>query len=99
MPLIGRDPRRFGQNGDIDLLELVGEDFPVHARIDYGEVVKVKEEATACHASQGSMGTTHWLARLAFRMAMGKDLFIRAYPAPDGRQKERDLFAGIRMVK
>jgi LmbE family N-acetylglucosaminyl deacetylase len=96
MPVIGKDPRHFGQNGDIDLLELVGEDFPVHARIDYAEVIKIKEEATACHASQGSMGTSNWLVRLAFRLAAGKDLFTRAYPPPDGWLKERDLFAGVK---
>ncbi len=95
MPLIGKDPRHFGQNGDIDLLELVGEDFPVHARINYTEVVKIKEEATACHASQGSMGTSGGLMRWAFRLASGKDSFTRAYPEPEKGLKERDLFAGI----
>jgi LmbE family N-acetylglucosaminyl deacetylase len=95
MPLIGKDPRHFGQNGDIDLLELVGENFPVHARIDYREVVRVKEAATACHASQGSMATSSGLMRWAFRLASGKDSFTRAYPPPDGRLRERDLFAEI----
>ena len=52
MPLFGKDPSRFGQNGDVDLLSLVGEDFPVHAQIDYRQVAEVKEAATACHASQ-----------------------------------------------
>lgn len=94
LPLFGKDPRRFGQNGDIDLLELMGEDFPVHARIDYGDVVKIKEDATACHASQGSMATSSGLMRWAFRLASGKDSFTRAYPEPEKGLKERDLFAG-----
>jgi N-acetyl-1-D-myo-inositol-2-amino-2-deoxy-alpha-D-glucopyranoside deacetylase len=96
MPLFGSDPHHFGKNGDIDLLDLVGEDFPVHTRINYGEVVRVKEQATACHASQGSMGTTNWLVSLAFRLGAGKDLFTRAYPQPNGRLNERDLFAGVK---
>ncbi len=100
MPLFGKDPRRFGQNGDIDLLEVVGEDFPVHARIQYGEVVKVNEDATACHASQGGMASSgNWAMRLAFRMAAGVDSYTRAYPEPDGGRKERDLFSGIRVLE
>jgi LmbE family N-acetylglucosaminyl deacetylase len=100
MPLFGKDPRRFGQNEDIDLLELAGEDFPVHARINYKAVVKKKEAATACHASQGGMASSgSLLLRLAFRVAAGQDSYIRAYPEPDGGPKERDLFAGVSMVK
>jgi LmbE family N-acetylglucosaminyl deacetylase len=96
MPLFGRDPRRFGQNEDIDLLELVGEEFPVHARINYREVAEQKAAATACHASQGGMASTgSLLVRLAFRVAAGQDSYIRAYPQPDGGPRERDLFAGI----
>jgi N-acetyl-1-D-myo-inositol-2-amino-2-deoxy-alpha-D-glucopyranoside deacetylase len=96
LPLFGKDPRRFGRNEDIDLLELAGEDFPVHARINYGLVAKEKAEATACHASQGGMGSSgSWLVSLAFRLASGTDSFIRAYPEPNGNEKERDLFADI----
>jgi LmbE family N-acetylglucosaminyl deacetylase len=96
MPLIGKDPRHFGQNGDIDLLELVGENFPTHARIDYSEVADLKQEATACHASQGGMGaSSSTLVRLAFRLASGSDSFMRAYPQPERGLKERDLFNGI----
>jgi LmbE family N-acetylglucosaminyl deacetylase len=96
MPLLGKDPRRFGQNEDIDLLELSGENFPVHARINYKEVVKEKEAATACHASQGGMGSSgNLLVRLAFRVAAGQDSYMRAYPEPNDGPREHDLFAGI----
>lgn len=96
LPLFGKDPRRFGQNGDIDLLELVKEDFPAHARINYSEVVKLKEEATACHASQGGMAASgNWAVRLAFRAAAGVDSYTRAYPEPNHGRKERDLFEGV----
>jgi N-acetyl-1-D-myo-inositol-2-amino-2-deoxy-alpha-D-glucopyranoside deacetylase len=97
MPLFGKDPRRFGHNEDIDLLALAGEDFPVHARIDYRQVVREKEDATACHASQGGLAASgNWLLNLAFRLASGVDTYMRAYPKPDGGPKERDLFAGVK---
>jgi LmbE family N-acetylglucosaminyl deacetylase len=96
MPLFGMDPRRFGQNEDIDLLELAGDNFPVHARINYKSVLKEKEAATACHASQGGMASSgNRFVRLAFRVAAGQDSYMRAYPEPDGGPKEVDLFAGI----
>jgi len=96
MPLFGKDPRRFGQNEDIDLLELAGENFPVHARINYKEVFKEKEAATECHASQGGMASSgSLLVRLAFRVVAGQDSYMRAYPQPDGGPRERDLFAGV----
>lgn len=96
MPLFGMDPRRFGQNKDIDLLELSGENFPVHARIDYREVIKEKEAATACHASQGGLASSgNLVVRLAFRVAAGQDAFMRAFPEPNGAHRESDLFAGI----
>jgi N-acetyl-1-D-myo-inositol-2-amino-2-deoxy-alpha-D-glucopyranoside deacetylase len=100
LPLFGKDPRRFGQNGDIDLLELAGEKFPVHARINYRPVVKAKEEATACHASQGGMASSgNWAVRLAFRVAAGVDSYTRAFPEPDGGGKESDLFSGIKVME
>jgi len=99
LPLVGKDPHRFGRNEDIDLMELAGEEFPVHARIDYSQVTKEKAEATACHASQGSMGASeNWLMNLAFRMASGTDFFTRAYPEPQGNEKERDLFTNIKIL-
>lgn len=96
MPLLGQDPRRFGQNEDIDLYSLIGQDFPVHAQIDYREVTEAKEAATACHASQGGgLSPSNFLVRWAFRLAAGKDLYTRAYPEPEDGLKERDLFNGV----
>ena len=49
LPLFGKDPRRFGKNGDIDILSIVEEgEFPVHARIDYREVDEQRQAASAC---------------------------------------------------
>lgn len=97
LPLFGRDPHRFGRNQDIDLVELVGdEDFPVQAEINYQEVRKKKEQATACHSSQldegmSSRGLVYWIMRWYER----RDYYMRAYPEPDSHTRERDLFEGI----
>ncbi len=95
MPLLGQDPRRMGQNKDIDLVALTNENFPVHAWIDYREVMAVKEAASACHASQTGMVRTGGLLRWVFRLASGKDTYMRAYPPPMPGTREHDLFAGL----
>lgn len=97
MPWFGRDPRRFGRNQDIDLVELVSDDdFPVHARINYQEVRKKKEEATACHSSQldegmSNSGLVYWILRWYER----RDYYMRACPEPEPGKIEKDLFEGI----
>jgi LmbE family N-acetylglucosaminyl deacetylase len=97
MPLFGADPRRFGRNGDIDLVSLVEEgDFPIHAKIDFRTVEDRKNEAAACHASQlgggpPRRGPLNWLWNLSGK----REHFMRAYPPPEPGTKEKDLFAGI----
>lgn len=96
MRLIGRDPRKFGTNKDIDLQSIVEVEFPIHAVINYGKYAQLRNEASACHQSQGgtrmSGGIMGWLRRL-----LGSDdKFMRAYPLPQlNEKKEKDLFAGI----
>jgi LmbE family N-acetylglucosaminyl deacetylase len=94
-PLFGKDPRRWGQNGDIDLNSLAKEDFPVHARIKYRPVRVMKESASACHASQGGMLPSRSLVRWLFRLNSGVDDFMRAYPQVENGVVERDLFEGV----
>jgi LmbE family N-acetylglucosaminyl deacetylase len=98
MPLFGQDPRHFGRNKDIDLVSLAGENFPVHARIDYREVEAAKEAATACHASQLTMGSPRGLLAWAFRRGSGIETFMRAFPEPHPGLRETDLFSGINGV-
>ena len=95
MPLVGKDPRHFGQNGDIDLYELAQDDFPVHARIDFSPVKELKEKASACHASQGGMTEQSGLLRYVLRLAAAKESFMRAYPQAGNEVRERDLFEGV----
>ncbi len=97
MPLFRRDPRRFGRNGDIDLVELAVEDFPVHAQVDYKSVTERKMAASECHASQGGVAMARGLMGMALRMSGTKENFIRALPPPlPGEPREQDLFEGIR---
>ena len=96
LPLFGKDPRKFGANGDIDLTAIAATQFPTHAAIDTRSVRQIQDDAAACHASQGgremARGLRAWLSRL-FSM---RDTFMREFPTPAaGEPIEKDLFAGI----
>jgi len=97
LPLLGRDPRKFGRNGDIDLVDIaVSGSFPVHAVVDYRTVSHKREAAAACHASQLAGGPSRrGLIGWIWNRLGGRDEFIRAYPQEPPRRRERDLFAGI----
>lgn len=92
--LFGRDPRRFGQNKDIDLVALLEEgDFPTHAVVDFRKVARQAEQAAACHASQGGERMANGPARWIQRLLGLRDQFMRAYPEPEPGTIEKDLFA------
>ena len=95
--LLGKDPRHFGRNGDIDLASIVAEgSFPTHARINCQSVAAAKEAAAACHASQlGGALPRRGLVALLSRRASYTETFMRAVPPAPARLLERDLFAGI----
>ena len=95
MPLFGKDPRKWGRNGDIDLTELIVE-FPVHARIDIRPVEEIKAEAGAQHASQGGVGMRRGLMGFITKAFGEKEDYMRAYPPVNGNHRlQRDLFDGI----
>ncbi len=95
LPLMGKDPHKWGRNGDIDLTQLAVKDFPIDATINYHSVSERKAAASACHASQGGMGPGNGQFRWLFRlMVSDNDQFMRAVPPPNGR-KEKDLFDGV----
>jgi LmbE family N-acetylglucosaminyl deacetylase len=91
--LFGKDPRKFGRNGDIDLASIAEVDFPIHARINIRPVLKKKDQASACHSSQGGrqmrQGVMGWFQFLFG----GAETFMRAYP-PAGKHEKvsKDLF-------
>jgi LmbE family N-acetylglucosaminyl deacetylase len=96
LPLLGKDPRKFGSNKDIDLTVIAESRFPIHAKIDTHDYVHLQAEASACHASQGgremSSGFQAWLSRIFRR----EDLYMRDYPVPyPGEPIEKDLFQGL----
>jgi LmbE family N-acetylglucosaminyl deacetylase len=93
LKLFGKDPRKWGRNGDIDLVSLAQVDFPVHARIDFRSVVGRKEKAGACHASQGGGQMRRGFVGMFFRMFDGFETFMRAYPPVlPGERVAEDLF-------
>jgi LmbE family N-acetylglucosaminyl deacetylase len=97
MPLVGKNPRKWGRNGDIDLKDLADVDFPVHVRLDIRSVAEIKREAGAQHASQGGVGMRQGLMGLVTRLFGESEEFMRAYPpVPEGKYKvTRDLFDPI----
>ena len=96
LKLLRKDPSKWGRNEDIDLTQLII-DYPVHARINYSSVAKRKEAASYCHASQIGPTITGGAFRWIFRLfGFGsKDLFMQAYPPPNGSKVQTDLFEGI----
>jgi LmbE family N-acetylglucosaminyl deacetylase len=91
--LFGKDPSKWGRNGDIDLVSLAEVDFPVHARIDYRSVAERKIQASACHASQGGGQMRRGFVGTFFRLFDGVETFMRAYPRVEpGARVSKDLF-------
>ncbi len=96
MPLFGRDPSRSGRNQDIDLLSIAMEDFPIDAEVDFWSVYQCKEDAAACHRSQGGGSMLmHGVFGWIFKLFGGRETFMRFYPPPTPGRRERDLFAGV----
>jgi N-acetyl-1-D-myo-inositol-2-amino-2-deoxy-alpha-D-glucopyranoside deacetylase len=94
LSLFGKDPRKWGRNNDIDLLEITEHTYPVHARINFRAVAKIKEQASACHRSQLMPGSNGVLWAI-MRLFSGPESFMRAYPPGTSTTRERDLYAEV----
>jgi len=93
MPLFGKDPTKWGRNGDINLKELAEVDFPVHVRMHTKSVAEIKTRASAQHASQGGIQMRRGLMGFVMRMFGEREDFMRAYPpVTDGFKRKYDLF-------
>jgi N-acetyl-1-D-myo-inositol-2-amino-2-deoxy-alpha-D-glucopyranoside deacetylase len=93
LPLIGKDPHKFGSNGDIDITAIAEVDFPTNARINIRSVLKKKDQAGACHASQGGGRLGGNLVSLLMRMFNNNETFMRAWPPVEpGAKVTKDLF-------
>lgn len=96
LSLTGKDPTKWGRNGDINLKELAEVEFPVHVRLDIRSVSEIKKQAGAQHASQGGVGMRRGLMGFVTRVFGEKEDYMRAYPPVNGRfRKKHDLFDGL----
>ena len=91
--ILGKDPRKWGRNGDIDLQSIVDVQFPTHVKVSVRSVWKEKGEASACHNSQGGGrfrgGIIGWFGKLVGEY----ETYMRAYPPFQGNEKmASDLF-------
>lgn len=94
MPLLGKDPKKFGNNQDIDIAEIAAVEFPIHTRIRIRSVAEVKEKAGACHASQGGGRMGGGILTVLLRLFEADETFMRAYPpVQQGEKVSRDLFS------
>ncbi|MBI4283887.1 MAG: PIG-L family deacetylase [Chloroflexi bacterium] len=99
MPLFGQNPRRFGRNKDIDLSRMIGMEYPVHAVIHLTkQAIEMRNKAAACHASQGGgqiRSGQFRMFRIMEKLGGPRAYFMRAYPPPTHRRREKDLFEGV----
>ena len=93
--LLGNNPSRFGKNGDIDLQAISEVKFPTHAVINYKSVAKLRGYASACHASQGGDRMNRRIEGFLQLFIGCRETFMRAYPQPEAKYVERDLFYGL----
>ncbi len=95
--LLGKDPRRFGQNGDVDLVRAVEQSGRVTTRLDNTAYVAAKERASAAHQSQGGGSAfLGWVPqRMRYRLQRYEGFTRIVPPAPYGEPLETDLFAGV----
>ena len=97
--LRGQDPRRFGQNNDVDLIEAFERAGRVTATLDNRAYGAQKEQASACHRSQlnGAAPLQRLPRRLRYALT-ARETFGRVVPPfLTGTTPETDLFADVRL--
>jgi LmbE family N-acetylglucosaminyl deacetylase len=93
MPILGQNPRQFGRNKDIDLVQIASWDVPTTTIIDTKSMVEIKKRASACHASQQPPGQqSNLLIRFIFRRNQGREYFSRVFPPALVGKIDNDLF-------
>lgn len=95
MPLFGKDPTKFGHNQDIDLASIAAVSFPTHAVVNYRKVASIRDDASACHASQGGQGMVNGVFGTLRRWFASRETYMRAEPIPQNGHVETDLFEGL----
>jgi LmbE family N-acetylglucosaminyl deacetylase len=94
--VLRRDPRRFGQNKDIDLTQVGVPDEQIHVRLDVGAFVGIKEQASACHKSQGMGGALRMVPAVLRRRFFRYEYFVQARPS--GARLHTGLFEGLELA-
>jgi len=94
MPLFGRDPRRYGQNQDIDLVRIASWDVATTAKIHVKHYLPAKDRAKAAHASQQPLTQSkNGLLNVFMRWIESTETFSRLYPPVGQNEKvEYSLF-------
>ncbi len=95
MPIFGVDPSKFGNNQDIDLTAIVAKDYPIHARVNYRQYAKLRDQASACHASQGGDKQSGFIVTWLLRIFRSVESFMMAYPEYNRKRPLSDLFEGL----
>jgi len=94
LKFFGRDPKKFGRNGDIDLESFAYENFPIHTVINIKKYRELKEKAGSCHASQGGGRMGGRLLSSLFRLFDNKETFMQAFPVINSKVPvSYDLFS------
>lgn len=94
MRLVGRDPRRYGQNQDVNLEMIATWDVPLTTKIQVGDYLSAKDTAIACHASQHVLTRSkNALVGAVMRHSQKVESFSRLYPpVSQGEGIEASLF-------
>lgn len=94
MPLMGQDPRAFGQNKDINLLRIAQVDQKVTSQIDVFPYFAQRSAAAACHASQNFGGSI--VPAIVRKYLFRHDNYTRVVPPVTNNDNiETDLFADV----
>jgi len=94
LKFFGRDPSKFGRNGDINLESFAYENFPIHTVINIKKFRRQKEKAGSCHASQGGGRMGGRLLSSLFRLFDNKETFMQAFPVIDSKESlSHDFFS------
>ncbi|RME44305.1 MAG: GlcNAc-PI de-N-acetylase [Chloroflexi bacterium] len=90
--LFGRDPTRFGENGDIDLTRVGTPDHEITVRLDVKPYYEIKRQASSCHASQGGGGGfgARWIPGFVLRALNRYEHFVQI--APPASEQYATLF-------
>jgi len=93
MPLFGKDPTKFGKNGDINFVEILQTEFPIHVRIHYRKYAAIREKASACYHSQGGDQQSGFFITWLERLFSATEDYMQYYPTPQNRRVRKDFFA------